>query len=347
MKIVYVLFAWLLLLCYGCGFNQTNTGNATTSKDTMPGRVEIYDPAALVAVDSNATIEVIASGFTWSEGPVWIADKQMLLFSDVPENKIYQWKEGDSATLYLMPSGYTGTVKRIGGEDGSNGLASDNEGRLLLCQSGNRQVVRMNAPLDSPKPDFLVLTGKYNGQRFNSPNDLVMDSKQNIYFTDPIYGLPQRENDSTREMRIEGVYRINAKGETTLLIDSIRRPNGIALSADEKTLYIGSSDDTHPRWYVYELDVNRGIKSGGILLDATSLKERASVKQGCDGFKIDKHGNLFASGPDGINIISPKGKLLALIKIDARPTSNCAFNETKNLLYITADDMVLRVRLHH
>jgi gluconolactonase len=204
----------------------------------------------------------------------------------------------------------------------------------------------MNAPLDSPKPSFTVLSANYQGKRFNSPNDLVTDSKGNIYFTDPIYGLPKHENDPTRELSFEGVYRITPEGKTVLLTDSIQRPNGIALSPDEKVLYVGSSDDTHPRWYAYHLDSAGNIHDGGILLDGTDLKAKATVKQGADGFKVDQHGNIFSSGPDGINILSPQGKRLALIKVYNHPTSNCAFNETKNVLYITADDVVLRVKLH-
>jgi gluconolactonase len=317
----------------------------TSVKDTTIGHVELYDPSAAGLIDSNAAIEVIGRNYKWSEGPVWVSSKQMLLFSDVIRNTVFQWTGKDTPVAYLTPSGYTDTARRDG-ENGSNGLTLDREGRLLLCQSGNRQVVRMNAPLDSPKPAFTVLSAGYKGKKFNSPNDLVVDSKGNIYFTDPIYGLPKHENDSTRELKFEGVYRITGEGKTVLLIDSIQRPNGIALSPDERTLYVGSSDDTHPRWYAYHLDTAGNIQSGGVLLDGTNLKANATVKQGADGFKVDQHGNIFGSGPDGINIISPAGKLLGLIKVYHRPTSNCAFNETKDILYITADDLVLKIRLH-
>jgi gluconolactonase len=142
------------------------------------------------------------------------------------------------------------------------------------------------------------------------------------------------------------VYRISPEGETVLLIDSISRPNGIALSPDEKTLYVGSSDDQHPKWYAYQLDTAGNIQGGGVLLDGTEMKARASVKQGADGFKVDGHGNIFSSGPDGVVIISPGGKVLGLIRIFGRPASNCAFNEKQDVLYITADDVVLRVKLH-
>ena len=330
------------IVCCSCNIENKD---ATTTKDNDVGKIEIFDQSAANIIDSNALIEIIGKNYKWSEGPVWVAAKQMLLFSDVRENKIFQWHMKDTPVLYLTPSGYTDTAFR-NGENGSNGLALDNDGKLLLCQSGNRQVARLNTPLDLPKPEFTVLAPNYNGKKFNSPNDLVADSKNNIYFTDPIYGLPKGENDPTRELNFEGVYKISTDGKVSLLIDSISRPNGIALSLDEKILYVCSSDDKHPRWYAYHLDTNRNIQSGGILLDGTELREKATVKQGADGFKIDKYGNIFSAGPDGINIISPAGKLLALIKVYNRPTSNCAFNETKEVLYITADDMVLKVKLH-
>lgn len=338
----------IISVLFVCGCNSQNNNsekNKIIASDSAVGKVEIYDQNALQSIDSNATIQVIAKGFKWSEGPLWIADKKLLLFSDVPENKIYQWKPSDTASVYLKNSGYTGNVPRKG-ETGSNGLTLDREGRLLLCQSGNRQVVRMNASLDDPKADYTVLAAKYQGKKLNSPNDLVCDSKGNIYFTDPTYGLPNGDADPERELNFEGVYKISTDGKLTLLIDSIPKPNGIALSNDEKRLYIASSDNTKPRWYVYDLDENGNLKNGRVLLNAAPLKENATVKQGPDGFKIDKHGNLIAAGPDGINIISPDGKLLGLIKIYDRKTSNCSFDTSNDILYVTAGDEVLKVALH-
>jgi gluconolactonase len=315
--------------------------------DSAIGKVEIYDSSAAAILDTNAGIQVLGRHYKWSEGPVWVPSRKMLLFSAVKENTIYRWKYGnatDTPQAWLSPSGYTDTAFRDG-ENVSNGLALDKDGRLLLCQSGNRQVVRLNASLDTPRAVFTVLAPNYQGKKFNSPNDLVVDHSNNIYFTDPIYGLPGREKDPTRELNFEGVYKITNSGKLELLIDSISRPNGIALSNDEHTLYVGSSDDPHTRWYAYQLDSGGRIKSGGILLDGTALKARARVKQGADGFKIDRYGNIFGAGPDGVNIISPAGKLLGLIRIYGRPASNCAFNETRDTLYITADDLLLRVGL--
>jgi len=315
----------------------------TAGRDSI-AKIELYETSAAGIIDSNAVVEVIGRHYKWSEGPIWVPSKRMLLFSAVRENTIYRWNGADTPVPYLTPSGYTDTAFRDG-ENGSNGLTLDREGRLLLCQSGNRQVVRLNAPLDSPKPVFTVLADNYQGKKFNSPNDLVADSKDNIYFTDPIYGLPKHENDPTRELKFEGVYKITPDGKLSLLIDSISRPNGIALSLDEKILYVGSSDDQHTRWDAFQLDSSGAIRSGAMLLDGAPLKAKATVKQGADGFKVDRFGDLFAAGPDGVNIISPSGKLLALIRIYNRPASNCAFNEKKDVLYITASDEVLRVRI--
>jgi gluconolactonase len=344
--IVFCLFAVSCRNSAGNEATHSNDSLDTASVGSSPlGKVEWLDQHKSGIIDSNAKIEVIGRHYQWSEGPVWVTAKQMLLFSDVRANTIFRWNGRDTPTTWLTPSGYTDKAPR-NGENGSNGLALDRNGRLLLCQSGNRQVVSLDAPLDSPRPAFRILAPNYKGRKFNSPNDLVVDSRNNIYFTDPIYGLPNREKDSTRELNFEGVYRISAGGKITLLIDSISRPNGIAFSPDEKILYIGSTDDRHPGWYAYHLDRDGNIVNGGLLLDATALRAKATIKQGGDGFKIDKEGNLFAAGPDGINIISPEGRLLGLIRIYGRPTSNCAFNETKDLLYITADDLVLSVKLH-
>ncbi|MBN8860756.1 MAG: SMP-30/gluconolactonase/LRE family protein [Sphingobacteriales bacterium] len=339
-----ILFIFLLFLIVSCHQSSTHHSSASAKSDEG-SRIQVSWFVGLPVIDVNATAQVIGRGYNWTEGPVWIAGRQTLIFSDVPENKIFQWKEGDSAKVYLMPSGYTGTLPR-GGEIGSNGLALDNKGRLLLCQSGNRQVARMEGSLASPVPKYTSLAGRYKGRKFNSPNDLITDSKGNIYFTDPIYGLPKGANDPERELKFEGVYKIDVNGKLSLLIDSISRPNGLALSPAEDILYLASSDENRPAWYAYHLNKNRDIVFGGVLLDATLLRKTATVKQGPDGFKIDKFGNIFSAGPDGINIISPEGTRIGLIRIPGRSSSNCVFNETKDVLFVTADDIVLKINLH-
>ncbi len=283
MRIIFILLVACCLLT-GSACHTPASPSSVAGRDTIAGKIELYDASAAGIIDSNAVVEVIGRHYKWSEGPIWVPSKQMLLFSAVRENTIYRWDGSDTPVAYLTPSGYTDTAFRDG-ENGSNGLTLDREGRLLLCQSGNRQVVRLNAPLDSPKPVFTVLAANYQGKKFNSPNDLVVDRKDNIYFTDPIYGLPKHENDPTRELKFEGVYKITPDGRLSLLIDSISRPNGIALSLDEKILYVGSSDDQHTRWDAFDLDSNGVITGGRVLLDGAPLKARAAVKQGLMGLR--------------------------------------------------------------
>src|SRR5258707_1360422 len=176
-----ILFAVsIYYLSVGVSCNTRKEESKAVGKDSAIGRVEIYDSGAADIIDSTAVIEVIGRNYKWSEGPVWIPAKQMLLFSAVRENKIYKWDGKDSPIVYLTPSGYTDTAYRDG-ENGSNGLALDKDGRLLLCQSGNRQVVRLKTSLEMPKPEFTVLAPNYQGKKFNSPNDLVADSRNNIY----------------------------------------------------------------------------------------------------------------------------------------------------------------------
>ncbi len=344
-KLLVLTMLFTQLVC-SCKQKEAASGQQNSStKDSVVGAIILYDNSAAASIDRNARITIIGKGYNWAEGPVWLAKEQMLLLSDVPENKIYSWKDGDTPHVYLTPGGYTGKAPREG-EIGSNGLALDSDGRLLICQSGNRQVARLNGDINNPRPGFTALAKDYKGKKFNSPNDLVADSHNNIYFTDPVYGLPQGENDATRELSFEGVYKISATGTLTLLLDSIPRPNGVALSPNENILYIASSDSLKPAWYAYKLDAQGNITSGGVLLNARPLKDKATVKQGPDGMKLDAAGNIFSAGPDGINIISPGGKLLGLIKIVGRKASNCAFNETKSVLYVTADDLVLKIVLH-
>ena len=338
-------YPFIIFISCNSNSNTSNENATTTTKDSTVANIELYDSSANEAIDKNALIQVIATGFKWAEGPVWVPAKQMLLFSDVPNNKVYKWTETDSVQLFLSPSGYTGTAPREG-EVGSNGLTLDNEGRLLLCQDGDRQIGRLNASLDSPKASYTAITSNYNGKKFNSPNDIIVSSNGTIYFTDPVYGLAKGANDPARELNFEGVFKVDTTGKTTLLIDSISRPNGIALSNDEKILYVASSDDVHSKWYAYDLNDKGNITGGKVLLDATELKAKAKVQQGCDGFKVDKQGNIFSAGPDGVCIISSQGKLIGLIRVYNKRVSNCAFNETKDVLYVTATDMVLKIRLH-
>ena len=304
------------------------------------GTIERLDPAIDSLIPANAIIEVLAEGFDWSEGPVWIEAGQYLLFSDVPRNRIYRWQEGAGHELWLEPSGYTGDVER-GGEPGSNGLVLDPDGRLVLCQHGDRRVARLDAPLTDPEPRFTTLADRYQGRRFSSPNDAVFDSRGALYFTDPPYGLPEGPNDPTKELAFNGVYRLGTDGTVTLVTDELSRPNGIALSPDEKTLYVANSDPDRAIWMAYDLLPSGGIENGRVFFDATRW---VGAQLGLpDGLKVDAAGNLFATGPGGVLVFSPDGRHMGTIRT-TQATANAAFDQDRTTLYMTADSLLLRLR---
>ena len=304
-----------------------------------PGLDSIIPPAA--------EISILARGFEWSEGPLWLPDQQLLIFSDVPRNTIYAWpslEEGADPTatqVYLQPSGYTGEAAR-GGEPGSNGLALDQQDRLLLCQHGDRRIARMEASLGEPAPSFETVAGRYEGMRFNSPNDLCINQAGQVFFTDPPYGLPHGPEDSLLETPFQGVYRIDPDGSVSLLVDSLTRPNGIALSPDERTLYVAVSDPTRAIWMAYDLGPKGQVQGGRLFYDATDWVGRDNPGLP-DGLKVGPDGTLFATGPGGVWVFSPQGEQLGLLRT-GRPTSNCALGD--GFLYMTADSLLLRTPVY-
>ncbi|MBD3265959.1 SMP-30/gluconolactonase/LRE family protein [bacterium] len=299
------------------------------------GRVERLDAAMDEIVPANAKIEVLAKGFDWSEGPVWIDEGDYVLFSDVPQNIVYKWKEGEGLTEYLQPSGLTDGS----GRGGSNGLALNPEGQLVLCQHGDRRMAIMDAPLHAPKPKFTTIADSYNEKQFNSPNDCAYHKNGDLYFTDPPYGLGGQEG----ELGFSGVYRVNEKGEVQRITKELTRPNGIAFSPDYKTLYVANSDRQDPKWMAYDVAEDGSVSGGRLFFDADTLpKDRQG---GCDGMKVDQEGNVYATGPGGVLIFNPEGKHLGTIMPYNR-TANCCFGDDGKTLYITADRYLARIRLH-
>lgn len=305
------------------------------------GGIERLDPALNAIVDEDARPVIIAEGFDWSEGPVWVERYKMLLFSDVPKNMVYKWTEEVGQEPYLTPSGYTGSVVRYG-EPGSNGLLLSPDGKLVLCQHGDRRVARMEAWLDDPKPKFVSLAFEYNGKKLSSPNDAVFKSNGDLFFTDPPYGLPKQANDSTKEIPFNGVYKVEPNGHVVTLVDSLTRPNGIAFLPGEKTLIVANSDPAKAIWYAFDLNEKDSVINARIFHDATA--EKNNLKGLPDGLKVDKNGNVFASGPGGIWIFNKNGKVLGKIKL-TEAASNCALSDDDKILYITNDMYVLRVKM--
>ncbi|MBX2897705.1 MAG: SMP-30/gluconolactonase/LRE family protein [Cyclobacteriaceae bacterium] len=303
------------------------------------GTIERLDAALDGLIDADATVEILAEGYEWSEGPVWVEKENMLLFSDVPKNTIYKWTEAKGAEVYLTPSGFTGTTT-TSNEPGSNGLVVHNDS-LILCQHGDRRVASMNAPLSSPKADFTTIAGAHNEKRFSSPNDAAYNAAGDLFFTDPPYGLAKHDNDPEKEQPHNGVYKVS-NGVVSLLVDSLTKPNGIIVMPDQKKIIVANSDPQKAIWYEFELTEGDSVTNARIFYDATP--SRATDKGLPDGLKVDRHGNIFATGPGGIWIFDLTGKVLGKIKL-TELAANCALSPDEKTLYITADMYLLRVKL--
>jgi len=298
------------------------------------GSVERIDPALDALIAPDARLEKLAEGFRWSEGPVWVSAGDYLLFSDVPENRVYRWDDKKGLAVFHAASGFGGDSYE-GKERGSNGLTLDAKGNLVLCQHGDRRVARLN----KDGRTFTALADRYEGKRFNSPNDVCFDRRGNLFFTDPPYGLAP---NSVREIEFHGVYRVTPKGVVTLLSKELERPNGIALSPDQKTLYVANSHRPNPVIMAYALNADGTAGPGKVFFDMTPhfLEGR---KGSADGLKVDVKGNLWATGPGGVLIISPEGRRLGTILAGAA-TANCGWGDDGKTLYLTSNNTLCRIR---
>jgi gluconolactonase len=315
----------------------------STSEIKTMGTIEKIDSGLEEIITTDGKIEILGEGYIWSEGPLWVEAEQMLLFSDVPKNIIYKWTEKNGVEVYLTPSGYTGNEPSTSREPGSNGLTLDQTGRLILAQHGDRRVARMDADIKSPEAKFVTIADRFEGKRLSSPNDVVARRNGDMFFTDPPYGLPKQENDSTKEISFQGVYKVNVVGEVSLVTDSLTRPNGLAFTPDEKTLIVANSDPERATWYAFDIAPNDSIVNARIFYDATA-NAKAGEKGLPDGLKIDSKGNIFASGPGGIWIFNRSGKLLGKILLP-QATANCALSADEKTLYMTSHMYLLRLKL--
>lgn len=329
---------------------------STTSNYPTFGTIERKDSAFDKLLPKDAKLEKLASGFDWAEGPVWVkteipgADKApnvkknalgdksgFLLFSDIPPNRIMKWRAlSNEAIMFMLPAGYTGKKER-GGEPGTNGLALDKEGHLVMCEHGDRRVSRLEN--DGTKK---TLADKYEGKRLNSPNDLCFAKNGDLYFTDPPYGLEKNWDDPARELDFCGVYRLATDGKLTLLTKEMTRPNGIAFSPDEKTLYVAQSDPEKPIWKAFPVKDDGTLGEGKVLYDATEWV-KAKRKGLPDGLKVDRDGNLWATGPGGVHVFDKNGKHLGNIDT-GEATANCGWGDDGSTLYITADMHLARIK---
>jgi gluconolactonase len=312
---------------------------AATAQQNYPaiGKTDIYNNQFKQLIAEDAKIEVLASGIKWAEGPVWVKNGSYLLFSDAPQNTIFRWDEKNGLQVFLKPSGYTG-LGTYSDEPGSNGLIINNSGNLVACEHGDRRISEM--PLAGGGK--ITLADKWDGKRFNSPNDICQHSNGSYYFTDPPYGLPGREGDTqNREIKENGVYCIDPKGNVKQIISNLNRPNGIALSPDEKTLYVAQSDGQHPQIMQYPVKEDGTVGTGSAFFDFSKYEKQLG-KTGADGIKVDQNGNMYAAAAQGIVVISAKGELLGRLHTGVA-TANCNFGD--DYLYITAQHYLCWVKL--
>ena len=307
------------------------------SQDKYIGSVERLSPEINNLIEKNARIEILANGFEWSEGPVWSSQLNSVLFSDVPENVIYSWNEDKGLGIFTRPIGYSGEVPNLK-KAGTNGLTIDADGNLLICMHGDRKITKLEK-LNTNKKATVV--NSFDGNLLNSPNDLVYDSKGNLYFTDPPYGLLEGDDDKLKEIPFNGVYKLSPNGDIEALIKNLTRPNGISISNDEKTLYVANSDNSNAIIMEYELS-EFGVKNPQIFFDGNELARKDIGL--FDGLKVHPTGNVFATGPGGVLVIKENGDHIGTIRTEVK-TANCAFDENFQYLYMTSDMYLTRIKL--
>jgi gluconolactonase len=278
--------------------------------------VRRLDPRLDQLIAPGARAEKIIAGHVWLEGPTWDPRRGALFFSDVVKNRLWRWTPGAGTDVVLDPSGTATPGPHAAAEPGSNGTALDAQGRLVLCEHGERRITRLEA--NGAKT---LLADRFQGRRLNSPNDLWIARGGELYFTDPPFGLPKHFDDAAKELPWQGVYRLRG-AELELLIRDVRAPNGVALSPDERTLYVSNAERERPVWLAYPLDAEGRVGAGRVFAEA---REDAAQYAGApDGMETDARGNLWAAGPGGLTIFAPDGSRLGRL-VTGIATSNVAF----------------------
>ena len=327
----------LLLALAATGGCMNVENEVPASQAPAAGRIVRADARIDALLASDAAVEELAAGFVWSEGPVWIRDGGYLLFSDVPANRMYRWHPREGLSVFLDPSGYDGPGTAVFREPGSNGLIPGRPGTILVADHGNRAV----AMLDLATRRKTLLATRFEGRRFNSPNDLVRGSDGSIWFTDPPYGLEGLNRSPAKELAWNGVYRLRPDGSVALVVADMTFPNGILLSPDERTLYVANSDPDHAVIMAFGLDAGGAVVSRRILADMTALA-RSGLPGLPDGMAIDRDGNLFATGPGGVHVLAPDGTPLGRIETGSA-VANCAFGGDGRTLFLASHSRLARI----
>jgi len=322
---------------------SSNWKARSRSEMTAQFKIEIFDDEALNAIDPNSEIKVLADGFTWTEGPVWVNNGDYLLFSDIPNKKIYKLDSQNDTVTYVYPSGISKN-SFTGVEKGSNGLLVNTKGELVLMQHGRRAVSKMTSSMSNPKAEYQTLIDAYEGKRLNSPNDGTFDKEGNLYFTDPPYGLPSMLDDPNKELNFQGVYCLLSTGELVLLDDKLKYPNGLCLSPDNSKLYVAVSNVENAAYYEYDIIAPGKVANKKVFYSVNHLLEKEGYHGLPDGLKITKNNIMFATGPKGVLVFNLSGKLLARI-YTGQLTSNCALGKNEKKLFMTAHNFILSINI--
>ena len=325
------------------------SARSAVTENTTQLRVDRMDASIDRIIPADATIERVATGFTWVEGPIWIP-AGYLMFAEITSNSIRKVMPDGAVSTFLQPSGYKGAAPYGGKEPGSNGMTLDRQGRLTVAGHAQRDVWRLES-LDA-RAQVTILADSYEGKKLNSPNDLVYKSDGSLYFTDPPYGLPtQSDDDPIKELQVNGVYRIPkafdqtpgaapARAQLQLVAKDLPRPNGIAFSPDEKYLYV---DNSQPKklWMRYRVKEDGTLTDAKVFYDATSDPRPGAP----DGMKVDRSGNVYSTGPGGVWIFSSEGKPLGVILAPERASNVNWGGIDRKTLYLTASSSIYRVTL--
>jgi gluconolactonase len=334
-RICLLLTATALACTLACGGGETTPEPGAESGEHGVGTVLRVDAALDAIVPPDYEIEKLAEGFVFTEGPLWVRDGGYLLFSDVRGNAIFRWSPQEGVSDFIKPV-YEGNRE---GLVSSNGLTLDSKGTLMICEHGNRCISRLSLPKEGERS---VVIDNYEGKKLNSPNDLVYKSDGWLYFTDPPYGLAQQDDDAAKELDFNGVFRLSADEKTLeLLVRDMTRPNGIGFSPDEKTLYVANSDPQSKLWMAYDVNEDGTLANGRVFYNVTSETAEGLP----DGLKLDKHGNLFCTGPGGVWIFAADGKHLGTIQPEQVP-ANVGWGDDGKSLYMTARTGLYRIRLN-
>jgi len=315
-------------------------GPASAPVKIENAKIERWDPAMDAIVPKDWKIEKLAEGFGWAEGPIWVRSGGYLLFTDVPGNKMWKWSEKGGLEKFLDPSGATDPDPEVWREAGANGLAILDDKTILLADTGNRAIQKLDLATKTKTP----VATRFDGKKFSSPNDVTRTKSGVLFFTDPPYGFKKFDDAPEKEIAFNGVYRMGADGAVSVVEQELHRPNGVALSPDDSVLYVAQSEPGKAIIMAYSLDKDGNVTGKKLFADLTDLMSREAPGLP-DGLTVAADGTIFTTGPGGVIVLSKDGKRLGRIS-NGKATANCKFGDDGRTLYLTSHDILARIRLN-